>query len=80
MSPRRRPKSSFLWLQSPLSLVRHGVRWRYFLWAGLGLAAFLLLLLLHSFFPVSTTPQRPPDAVPERPLRSPCPSCRALSR
>lgn len=57
--PRRRPKSSFLWLQSPLSLVRHGVRWRYFLWAGLGLAAFLLLLLLHSFFPVSTTPQQP---------------------
>ncbi|NXB98982.1 MYOF protein, partial [Orthonyx spaldingii] len=46
----KRPKSSFLWLQSPLSLVRHGVRWRYCLWAGLGLAAFLLLLLLHSFF------------------------------
>ncbi|NXI88728.1 MYOF protein, partial [Rhipidura dahli] len=46
----RRPKSSFLWLQSPLSLVRHGVRWRYLLWAGLGLAALLLLLLLHSFF------------------------------
>ncbi|NWU19658.1 MYOF protein, partial [Dyaphorophyia castanea] len=46
----RRPKSSFLWLQSPLSLVRHGVRWRYFFWAGLAVAAFLLLLLLHSFF------------------------------
>ncbi|NWV57327.1 MYOF protein, partial [Daphoenositta chrysoptera] len=47
----KRPKSSFLWLLSPLSLVRHGVRWRYLLWVGLGLAAFLLLLLLlHSFF------------------------------
>ncbi|XP_048146002.1 LOW QUALITY PROTEIN: fer-1-like protein 5 [Corvus hawaiiensis] len=51
----KRPKSSFLWLQSPLSLVRHGVRWRWFLWAGLGLAAFLLLLLLRSFFPGSLT-------------------------
>ncbi|CAN8205635.1 unnamed protein product [Coccothraustes coccothraustes] len=47
----RRPKSSFLWLTSPLRLVRHGVRWRYLLWLGLGLAALLLLLLLHSFFP-----------------------------
>ncbi|XP_059726331.1 fer-1-like protein 5 [Haemorhous mexicanus] len=47
----RRPKSSFLWLTSPLSLVRYGVRWRYLLWLGLGLAALLLLLLLHSFFP-----------------------------
>ncbi|NXB08587.1 MYOF protein, partial [Cnemophilus loriae] len=46
----RRPKSSFLWLQSPLSLVRHGIHWRYFLWSGLALAAFLLLLVLHSFF------------------------------
>ncbi|XP_068891409.1 myoferlin-like [Aphelocoma coerulescens] len=51
----RRPKSSLLWLRSPLSLVRHGVRWRCFLWAGLGLAAFLLLLLLRSFFPGSLT-------------------------
>ncbi|XP_059716697.1 myoferlin-like [Haemorhous mexicanus] len=47
----RHPKSSFLWLTSPLSLVRHGVRWHYLLWLGLGLAALLLLLLLHSFFP-----------------------------
>ncbi|NWT61556.1 MYOF protein, partial [Erythrocercus mccallii] len=46
----KRPKSSFLWLQSPLSLVRHGIRWRSFLYLGLGLAAFLLLLGLHSFF------------------------------
>ncbi|XP_054373447.1 myoferlin-like [Molothrus ater] len=44
----RRPKSSFLWLRSPLKLVRYGVHWRYLLWLGLGLAA---LLLLHSFFP-----------------------------
>lgn len=58
--PCRRPKSSFLWLQSPLSLVRHGIRWRLFLWISLGLAAFLLLLgLLHSFLPVSTTPRVP---------------------
>ncbi|XP_041327128.1 fer-1-like protein 5 [Pyrgilauda ruficollis] len=47
----RRPKSSFLWLRSPLSLVQQGIRWRYLLWLGLGLAALLLLLLLHSFFP-----------------------------
>nr|XP_054506473.1 fer-1-like protein 5 [Agelaius phoeniceus] len=47
----RRPKSSFLWLRSPLKLVRYGVHWRYLLWLGLGLAALLLLLLLHSFFP-----------------------------
>ncbi|NXH56858.1 MYOF protein, partial [Rhabdornis inornatus] len=47
----KRPKSSFLWLRSPVSLVRHGIRWRYLLWIGLGLVAFLLLLvLLHSFF------------------------------
>ncbi|XP_064256287.1 fer-1-like protein 5 [Passer domesticus] len=51
----RRPKSSFLWLRSPLSLVRHGIRWRYLLWLGLGLAALLLLLLIHSFFPGSLT-------------------------
>ncbi|XP_014116973.1 PREDICTED: fer-1-like protein 5 [Pseudopodoces humilis] len=48
----KRPKSSFLWLQSPLSLVRHGLRWRYPLSIGLGLAALLLLLLaLRSFLP-----------------------------
>ncbi|NXG99582.1 MYOF protein, partial [Loxia leucoptera] len=46
----RHPKSSFLWLTSLLSLVRRGIRWRYLLWLGLGLAALLLLLLLHSFF------------------------------
>lgn len=58
--PRRRPKSSFLWLRSPVSLVRHGIRWRYLLWIGLGLAAFLLLLvLLRSFFSVSTAPPVP---------------------
>ncbi|XP_066062171.1 fer-1-like protein 5 [Chamaea fasciata] len=51
----KRPKSSFLWLQSPLSLVRHGIRWRSLLWIGLGLAAFLLLLGLRSFFPGSLT-------------------------
>ncbi|XP_054145137.1 fer-1-like protein 5 [Melozone crissalis] len=47
----RRPKSSFLWLTSPLRLIRYGVRWHCLLWLGLGLAALLLLLLLHSFFP-----------------------------
>ncbi|XP_064587023.1 fer-1-like protein 5 [Zonotrichia leucophrys gambelii] len=47
----RRPKSSFLWLTSPLRLIRYGVRWHYLLWLGLALAALLLLLLLHSFFP-----------------------------
>ncbi|XP_074415012.1 fer-1-like protein 5 [Zonotrichia albicollis] len=47
----RRPKSSFLWLTSPLRLLRYGVRWHYLLWLGLALAALLLLLLLHSFFP-----------------------------
>ncbi|XP_053822437.1 fer-1-like protein 5 isoform X2 [Vidua chalybeata] len=62
----RRPKSSFLWLRSPLSLVRHGVRWRYLLWVGVGLAAFLLLLLLRSFFPGSLAvtvaePRQRPD-------------------
>lgn len=52
--PRRRPKTSFLWLRSPVSLVRHGIRWRPLIWIGLGLAAFVLFLGLHSFFPVST--------------------------
>ncbi|XP_058715086.1 fer-1-like protein 5 [Poecile atricapillus] len=68
----RRPKSSFLWLQSPLSLVRHGLRWRYRLWIGLGLGALLLLLLLRSFLPGSLTvkvpePRRflPPDPDPK---------------
>ncbi|NWR05260.1 MYOF protein, partial [Paradoxornis webbianus] len=46
----KRPKSSFLWLQSPLSLLRYGIHWHYFLWIGLGLVAFLLLLGLRSFF------------------------------
>ncbi|XP_038016100.1 uncharacterized protein LOC119710772 [Motacilla alba alba] len=67
----RRPKSSFLWLRSPLRLIRYGVRWRYLLWLGVGLAALLLLLLLHSFFPVSTAPRARrcrPRARPECPV------------
>ncbi|XP_030819946.1 myoferlin-like [Camarhynchus parvulus] len=69
----RRPKSSFLWLRSPLRLVRYGVRWRYLLWLGLGLAALLLLLLLHSFFPstlkvkVADPRLLPPAAAKEQP-------------
>ncbi|XP_063031214.1 fer-1-like protein 5 [Melospiza melodia melodia] len=59
----RRPKSSFLWLTSPLRLIRYGVRWRYLLWLGLGLAALLLLLLLHSFFP-STLRVKVAEALP----------------
>ncbi|KFW85332.1 Myoferlin, partial [Manacus vitellinus] len=50
----RRSKSSFLWLQSPLRLLRYGIRWRYCGWAGLALVAVLLLFLMHIFFPVST--------------------------
>ncbi|XP_059346651.1 fer-1-like protein 5 [Ammospiza nelsoni] len=68
----RRPKSSFLWLTSPLRLIRYGVRWNRLLWLGLGLAALLLLLLLHSFFPVSTAPQTP-AVTPERALSVPVP-------
>nr|XP_041576455.1 fer-1-like protein 5 [Taeniopygia guttata] len=65
----RRPKSSFLWLRSPLSLVRHGVPRRYRLCLGLGLLVFLLLLLLRSFVPLAAAPQRPgvPPQPPQRP-------------
>lgn len=82
--PRRRPKSSFLWLQSPVSLVRHGIRWRPLLWIGLGLAAFLLLLGLHSFFLLSKSPRAPHShpwiwELPQFPsLSSLCP-CAGLS-
>ncbi|XP_051667685.1 fer-1-like protein 5 isoform X2 [Manacus candei] len=51
----RRSKSSFLWLQSPLRLLRYGIRWRYCGWAGLALVAVLLLFLMHIFFPSSMT-------------------------
>ncbi|XP_072773651.1 fer-1-like protein 5 [Taeniopygia guttata] len=65
----RRPKSSFLWLRSPLSLVRHGVPRRYRLCLGLGLLVFLLLLLLRSFVPLAAAPQRP--GVPVQPPQLP---------
>ncbi|XP_027762435.1 fer-1-like protein 5 [Empidonax traillii] len=51
----RRSKSSFLWLQSPLRLLRYGIRWRYCGWAGLALMAVLLLFLMHILFPSSLT-------------------------
>ncbi|XP_009078939.1 PREDICTED: myoferlin-like, partial [Acanthisitta chloris] len=62
--PPKRPKTSFLWLQSPIHALRYGFRWRYWACICLGLVVLILFLLLSHPFSGSLTIKIPQNLYP----------------